>query len=400
MQPRTTIPLTELVPLYRQMTDRTWSDNRLCGALHVSDQATVELLSELLHEDNADNYPCIVEQGDEENIQLGDQLFLKFGRVRTGVGILFPDLASLLQHSGITSGTANLSWYLVDLDEASWEDKGVSKRLNLIERLVQAFEGTASILDTRNNRLVFLRDGQCEVPLQFDSATLLGFNESIAEEVIQQLSLQDGHIEQRHEICATAICEMLSNIPKELRFSSLLSSLDDFKQRFVDGYKLFASSFSFKKIRDQAEAIRIEYLGKIHKTFSDIQGQLLGIPVSTIIIATQFKDVEALTGTLRTGQAWINIAVLVGAFIFCLFFTLSVLNQKHTLDVIDEEIKRHKISLENEYADIKDRLEPIFTKLTDRSCLHRGGLWMVMIICWASFAFGTAVFWSLTSAAF
>lgn len=400
MQPRTTIPLTELVPLYRQMTDRQWSDNRLCGVLHVSDQATIELLSELLHEDNAENYPCIVEQGNEENIQIGDRLILKFGRVRTGVGILFPDLASLLQHTGVTSGTDNLSWYLVEQDEASWEDKGVSKRLSVIERLIQALEGTASIFDARNNRLIFLRDGKCEVPLQFDGATLIGFDVSIAEDIILQLSLQDGHTEQRHEICATAIYEMLSNIPKERRFTSFLLSLDDFNQRFIDGYKLFASSFSFTKIRDQAEAIRIEYLGKIHKTFSDIQGQLLGIPVSTIVIATQFKDVEALTGSLRTGQAWINIAVLVGAFIFCVFFTLSALNQKHTLDVLDEEIKRHKSSLENEYADIKDRLDPIFSKLTDRSCLHRFALWGVMVICWASFAFGLVVFWSLTSQAF
>jgi len=398
--PTRTIPLTELVTLFRQMTDRTWRDGRLCGDMRVPDQATADFLRELLDEEQADHYPCEVVEGDPDDVKVGDLFHLCFGRVRTAIGLIVPNVDALLRNTQVASGTETIHWYVVDRDEASWEaDKEIPRRLQVVQQLVKALEGTASIFDVRNARIVFLRDGRLDVPIQFDDGTLLACDENIAQDMIAQLKLEDGHTDQRHEICATAICEMLSGQPKEQRFAVLLRGMAEFRQRFIDGYKLFAASFSFEKIRDQAESIRIEYLGKIHKTFSDIQGQLLGIPISTIVVATQFKDVETLVGPARTGQMWINVAVIVGALIFCIFLTLAAVNQKHTLDVLEEEIERHKRALENDHADIKTRLNSIFSTLTDRAAIHRFGLWVVIIVCWAAFFFGLSIFWMLTRGA-
>jgi hypothetical protein len=97
---------------------------------------------------------------------------------------------------------------------------------------------------------------------------------------------------------------------------------------------------------------------------------------------------------------WINVAVIAGAFIFCIFLTLAALNQKHTLDVLEEEIDRHKKALAEDHADIKARLDSIFVKLTNRATLHRIGLWIVFIVCWVAFFFGFSVFWMLTRSAF
>lgn len=395
-----TIQLTELVALFRQMTDRTWQNGRLCGKLQVSDQSTADFLRELLDEAQAKNYPCEVVEGDPDNVNVGDCFDLRFGLVRTAIGLITPDTDTLLQNAQVASGTETFPWYIVDRDEASWESgKEIPRRLHTVHKLIKELEGTASIFDVRNSRIVFLRDGRFDIPIQFDSDTLLTCDERIVQDFIKELSIKDGHMEQRHEICATAICEMLSGQPKEQRFPALLRGILELQQRFIDGYKLFASSFSFEKVRDQAEAIRIEYLGKIHKTFSDIQGQLLGIPVSTIVVATQFKDVETLTGAARTGQMWINVAVIVGAFIFCIFFTLAAWNQKHTLDVLEEEIERHKVALEKDHADIKERLAGVFEKLDNRITFNYAGLWIVIIVCWVAFSFGISVFWRLTQAA-
>lgn len=398
--PTRKILLTELVPLFRQMTDRVWRDGRLCGSLSVSNQDTADFLQTLLSEEQAYTYPCEVEEGDPDDIKVGDLFRLCFGRVKTAIGLIVPDVDTLLRNTQVASGIDTVPWYIVDRDEASWEsDKEITHRLQSVHRLVKALEGSASIFDARNARIVFLRDGRLDVPIQFDGETLLAFDEKIVQEMVKQLELADGHTEHRHEICATAICEMLSGEHKDLRFAVLLRDIAEFQQRFNDGYKLFTSSFSFEKVRDQAESIRIEYLGKIHKTFSDIQGQLLGIPISTIVVATQFKDVEALTGSARTGQMWINFAVIVGAFIFCIFLTLAALNQKHTLDVLEEEIERHKKALQIEDADIKHRLDKIFVRLTDRASIHRVGLYFVFAVCWISFFFGVSVFWMLTKGA-
>lgn len=75
----------------------------------------------------------------------------------------------------------------------------------------------------------------------------------------------------------------------------------------------FTSGFSYEKVRDEVEATRIEYAGKIHKVIGDIQNQLLGIPVATIVVATQMKE-----ATRYDSQYWINAAVVLGCWVFAL----------------------------------------------------------------------------------
>ncbi len=70
--PTRTIPLTELVTLFRQMTDRTWQNGRLGGELRVLDQATADFLRELLDEGQANHYPCEIVEGDPDNVKVGD----------------------------------------------------------------------------------------------------------------------------------------------------------------------------------------------------------------------------------------------------------------------------------------------------------------------------------------
>lgn len=382
------------------MTSRSWSNDRLYGKLCVEDEGTAELLRLLLADDMEVDYPCHIKVGDPDNIKVGDRFELGFERFRQDVGLLLPDVAALLKNSQAVFGALTVPWYVVDLNLASWEDNEISKRIAAVKQLVSALEGSASLFDSRKNLLIFIRNGRFDVPLRINPTALNNFDLNELQEFVNLLSQEDGHTDQRHEICATAICEMLAQTPSDQRFDKILQDISELKQRFIDGYKLFASSFSFEKIRDQAESIRIEYLGKIHKTFSDIQGQLLGIPISTIVVATQFKDVETLSGPARAGQVWINVAVIVGALFFCIFFTLAALNQKHTLDALEEEIGRHKKALENDHTDIKARLDSIFTSLTGRATFHRCGLWIVFVICWGAFLFGVSIFWRLTAAAF
>lgn len=394
-----TIPLTELVPLFRQMPDRSWQGGSLCGTLTLSDDASVALMRELRSEEQADNYPIDVEEGDDEHIELGSEFKLRFGDIRTGVGKLVPNIPALLK--GINfAANGEPNWYLVDRNEASWEDSGeVVCRMSIIRRLVRALEGLSSVIDVSKQVVIFLRKGRLDVPLHLSAEVFLAFDKQAASELINLLTLEDGNSKQRHEICATVICELLEKHPKSDRFDMLLKQLEECVKRFNEGYRLFAASFSFERIRDQAEAIKLEYLGKIHKTISDIQGQLLGIPISTIVIATQFKDVGTQQDlAVRAAQTWVNVAVLVGAAIFCIFLSLAVWNQKHTLDVLKGEIDRHKNSLQKDYAEISGQLDGVFVTLSKRARYHRIGLYIVLIVCWLAFAFGAYVFWRLTRA--
>jgi hypothetical protein len=99
-------------------------------------------------------------------------------------------------------------------------------------------------------------------------------------------------------------------------------------------YRLFVSNFSYDKVRSELEAAQVEYTAKIHKVFTDIQNQLLTIPVATVVVATQM---ELATGS---DQFWIDTAVLMGSFIFVILVGFLVCNQKHTLDTLEKEITR------------------------------------------------------------
>ncbi|MDR1424268.1 MAG: hypothetical protein LBI92_06685 [Azoarcus sp.] len=368
--PKKTLKLEEVVPLWRRMTQREWREGRLCGHILVEDENVARALRDLLDEENENDYPCVVSSGDPDNIQVGETLALEFGAVRTGIGLLVADIPALLKSTTVAVGTAPQAWYVVDSDLASWEESGLRCRLFIVYRLLKAL-GQASIFDSRQSLMVFLDKGRLDVPVKYVQEDLFALDKTAASAFIEALEQEDGHSVQRRQICATSVCEMLREVPQHARFGALLQRLPELHSSFLDGYRLFVSAFSYEKVRDQAEALRIEYTGKIHKTISDIQGQLLGIPISTVVIATQFKPAAQ-----AAGQGLINVAVLLGAIFFFLLFLVSAWNQLQTLKVIETEIARQEKSLRQDGVALFERLNDVFTSLRCRVTWQRRILYL------------------------
>lgn len=85
----------------------------------------------------------------------------------------------------------------------------------------------------------------------------------------------------------------------------------DISERVASGYRLFASSFTYSKIRREVESAQAEFLARIHKTFVDIQGQLLGIPVATVVVAIA---AIGMSGHICGKGGRVLISVHVGTF--------------------------------------------------------------------------------------
>lgn len=119
--PKKTIPLTDLVRLFRQMQPCEWRDGRLHGQISVANAAMASFLQDLLDEDSADDYPCVIEQGDPENLAIGNILQLSFGAPKTSIGIVVESVDALLRNREIAAGTVDRDWYVFDGDVASWE---------------------------------------------------------------------------------------------------------------------------------------------------------------------------------------------------------------------------------------------------------------------------------------
>ena len=106
--------------------------------------------------------------------------------------------------------------------------------------------------------------------------------------------------------------------------------------------------------------------------FADIQNQLLGIPVATIIVATQMKDVKALGY-----EFWVNTSVLVGCWVFSVLMIFLLHNQSHTLAVLRDEIDRQKRQLKKEYSAVADLFADTFRYLSKRAFTQRVILWII-----------------------
>ncbi|WP_313331289.1 hypothetical protein [Comamonas sp.] len=255
-------------------------------------------------------------------------------------------------------------------DDAQDEKTEVGK-YQLVVKLVQAFKDVAGFLDSDEQSLVFISNGRFDLPVNYSLDDLNQMN--VAEvRALTTLVPSDTHKKQCAAMLATAIVDLVRSQPAASRFSYLLRHATELRTAYEQGYKIYAAGFSYEKLKDTVEAARIEYVGKIHKVLSDIQNQLLGIPVATIIVATQMKDAKGL-GT----EFFVNSAVLLGCWVFVVLTGLLIWNQVHTLGVLEAEIARQKRQLEKEYLAVAGGVGNAFGTLAARAFTQKVILFVV-----------------------
>lgn len=255
-------------------------------------------------------------------------------------------------------------------DDAQDERTEVGK-YQLVVKLVQAFKDVAGFLDADEQSLVFISNGRFDLPVNYSLADLNGMS---VDEVraLTTLVPNDTHKKQCAAILATAIVDFVRSQPAASRFSYLLTHAKELRTAYEQGYKIYAAGFSYEKLKDTVETARVEYVGKIHKVLSDIQNQLLGIPVATIIVATQMKDAKGF-GT----EFVVNSAVLLGCWVFVALTGLLIWNQIHTLGVLAAEVARQKRQLEKEYQAVAGGIEDAFRSLEARAFTQKVILFVV-----------------------
>lgn len=388
--------LSDLVAIFRAMKSPTWSEGGIRGELVISTQEMADSLNNILKDDYVDEFPCSIEKGNASGLKINDELVIKFTQPRTAIGFLFENIDHLLQNNEISSGVSKKKWFVFEEDTANWEvEKELNKKLSAVGKLVKTLSSSATIFNEKNAELIFINGARFDVSISYTKSVLNNIDAVLIDKVYNSFQSEDIHIEQKRQIYATSICSMLTNTSTNERFSKILNNLDDLKRNYDDGYKLFASSFSFDKIKDEAEALRIEYSTKIHKTISDIQNQILGIPVATVIVASQFKDVSS-----SPNQIWINVAVMFGATIFCFILSMAIYNQWHTLDLISIEVDRQKKSFDKQNKELADRFSKNFENLKNRIVLHQAALIFILSVAAVAWMVGLGVFWLFSKALF
>ncbi|VBG34883.1 Uncharacterised protein [Burkholderia pseudomallei] len=363
------------------------------GSLLVRD---VPMLAELRAAVDDEDLGLILPDADIDDVTEGQTITVQLLEPRLGIGIFATDFDDFLRSPSERMARPK-AFYIIGLSYSSQQQNvapPVIERYDTALTLISILRDTATYVDGASATLVYLDKERFDVPIRYRSSDLDGLDVDSAMSIATNLQAHDSHRDQKLAILGQAIQDLTKNIAESDRFSFALKNLKALHTSFIEGYRLFAASFSYAKIKGELEAAKVEYAGKIHKAIADIQNQLLGLPVATVIVATQMKA----TATVDA-QFWTNLAVLAGAWIFIALLGMLLRNQFHTLTSLEQDIKKQHADLEAKYSSIAPQFEAVFDFLKRRLSTQRVSLWLIAGVALFAVALGTFFFVMLSAPA-
>jgi hypothetical protein len=333
--------------------------------LTVADAEILNTINALDAEDAAASDLNFYATDDLANIAIGDKVSVHVGSPKLSIGILAKDINGLLSAPrGFIEFPAR--FYIIQgrLSDRDTSPKTLSAYQTIVS-LVRLLAEAATFMDREEQKLFFFNDGKVEIPVRYSAGTFKFVDLTAIKRLLHQFN--DGlHRSQKLTILGDAITTLVKPQADANRFDLLIRNVDHLTNTLDDGYRLFVSSFSYDKIRTDVETASLDFLTRIHKTFVDVQGQLLGIPIATIVVASQMKAASTC-GV----EAWTNLAILAGAWIFAVFLCATIVNQFFTLNAVGSEVERQKTRLESDFAAVSAKFVGTFASLATRIGWYR-----------------------------
>lgn len=372
----------KLLKLYRLVTP----DQNRKADVRASTPETLALLKELLGANtDSDDTGLTVVDGDPDQLKQGDTLRIRIHAPRTGLGGLFQDIAALVRARQITEPERYYLWNPARAkDDPDPPDEIV--RYREVLALIALLKESATYLDDAADKLVFVQAGRFDLPVHYTLGDITPVVVASSAK-LRALFGDELHREQKLAMLAAAVRTAVAAVETPKRFVALLARLDEVAHGVADSYRLFCANFSYEKVRSDTQDAQIEFTAKIHKTFSDIQNQLLAIPIATVVVATQMKRAIG-----HDAQFWVNSGVLLGGLLFVVLFCLLVMNQWRTLSVLANEIERRRQLLATQYRSINPMFRSTFNRLRRRVCAQRITIAVALIVVLVGFAAACVIY--------
>ncbi len=379
------ITFDQLIPLYR---NTTFGAEGQTGQLRIVDDAILETLDYISSDDDAFRDSGVRIKSSADKLVLHGKIDLEISTPRMGLGLLARDVDSLI--AAQVNRVQEPARYYVIAERFAYSDATVPDsvaRYRKALRLVKALSEVAAFVDPHQAEATFLGPGRLRIPILY-KVTDLGVITTALIDELEDFVFEKIHKDQKTAILASNVIELCRQQPESERFKYLLTHLRELVSKAQDGYKLFASEFSYEKIKTKTEEAINDYTNKIHKTFHDIQNQVMGVPVATVIVATQFKTAPAC-GV----EFWANLAISIGATLFVLLLSAAIYNQLLTLGTIRADLHRQEEKLRRNYIEIADQFLHLYEKLGRRICFHTLILRVIIIVS----GLGAIVTWYIYS---
>lgn len=364
------VTFADLIAIYRA----TRFDGDENGVLTIADERMVATLNSIMENDELyEETQIAVEGGDDFTVGSEVRVSIRAPNAAT-MGLLVDSFDDLFRAPNAAIAEPE-RYYVKNVAFASGDPPPpVLVRYRAALELLAILRETASLVDMTRRELIFLGKERVDIPLQFDARDLTGDVVEVTAR-LTRLFDDDLHIDEKRTILQTTLIEMVRTMRPQARLGYIIRDVERIVDEVQKGYRLFTSSFSYSKVRNDVETARLDLVGKIHKTIVDIQGQLLGIPVATVVVVSQLKVASACDVNL-----WTNSGVLLGAWIFVGMLVIAVLNQSKTLDVIADEVARQRMRIADDFAAVDYQFSDVFDDLDERIDWHRRALLIVSAV--------------------
>ncbi|WP_321447331.1 hypothetical protein [uncultured Cohaesibacter sp.] len=363
--------------------------------LTIADSELLELVREIDNDLDLTDEIGISISSDTSSVTVGDCVDVKVGPPRPGFAKMYTNFDAFLRVPE-TKVKEPENYYIFENRISSGSDND-SERLQsyrLILRAIDILSQAATLFDATRRVLYFIGNTKVVVPIEYSVKDLDALDRKSLSSFIEEIS-ETIHRDRKFTILLEELNSVLANVSEKDAFSFFLKNIKLIWDRVSRGYKLYISEFSYSKIRRQIENEKLDYLAKIHKTIVDIQGQMLGIPIASIVVASQLKSVS-VCGT----QYWSNLAVTAGVWFFLILLLIALANQFATLRDLKSNIVRQRDRLHKEYMEVSDQFEDIYTSLLNRERFHRLALLLIGMVGLSGAIIETVAYWKLTAVGF
>lgn len=320
-----------------------FDEQNINGFVHLKKQTDVDLITEF-NDTDFDNLSFKLES---YRFNIGDEVNYKIDLYHTGTQ--FASYENFIFHRFDLTRNEDTEKPFVIYEEIYSALKGkkpISHNLKLFSQFIKCL---SEKYYHRDNQIIFFSKTHCEIFIQprnyeqyinlaliYDELDLSEILKSFIDWLsVEPQKLDDAinttlttHQNERYAIAATEFIDHLITFNKNEKIFMLLKNIDDIYKSIISKYSLYLEDFKYSKFTEKITKHSDEFLNKINKVISDLQTQILAVPLAVSFI-TVFKKTDE-----------VNQLVYSGFLIYLLIVLYSCIQQAYNLKHIEIQIKQ------------------------------------------------------------
>lgn len=351
-----TLKFSELVQIYKEMQPLQGTAVSI-----VLTQEIKQSLATILDDDEASADSGISYSGDFRSWSVGDNIQFNVSSPRVGLGVLCSSFEEYISLSSCQLKEKN-NYFLRD---CLYFSKSTDAPLEVVKyreilRFLEMLKSCAHYFDERAGALVFYKDCKFEIPVSYTFDLVAAFD-STALVGLELLMSGKLHETQKKRLLAETVTDISAGVLLEQRFSHLIKHIGELSRKAQVGYDLFSTDFTYEKAKEEVHSFKLETTARLHKVISDVQTQVLGVPLGTFVALSQMKKANHLGS-----QFAINLVILFGAIVFSMLLAGLLFNQYLTLKTIEADIDRQRKVFVERFKAMPEAYEGVFVSLGNR----------------------------------